>query len=169
MEVVQACVLCLGFHKHLFLLYYQRVCRSQWRALAAARLLRFRVRIPPAAWMSVFCERCVLSGRSLCVGLITRPEESYRLVCLTECDREASTMRRPWPNTGCRARKKKSEVVVNSIQFTKLFFKSTITHMCIPKYHAMKTYRGTVSLIILVVFGGELILCSSHFICKFFG
>ena len=106
MEVVQACVLCLGFHKHLFLLYYQRVCRSQWRALAAARLLRFRVRIPPAAWVSVFCERCVLSGRGLCVGLITRPEESYRLVCLTECDREASTMRRPWPNTGCRARKK---------------------------------------------------------------
>jgi len=27
--------------------------------------------------MSVFCECCVLSGRGLCVGLITRPEESY--------------------------------------------------------------------------------------------
>ena len=30
-------------------------------------------------WMSVFCECCVLPGRGLCVGLITRPEESYRV------------------------------------------------------------------------------------------
>jgi len=29
--------------------------------------------------MPVFCEGCVLSGRGFCVGLITRPEESYRL------------------------------------------------------------------------------------------
>jgi hypothetical protein len=29
--------------------------------------------------MSVCCECCVLSGRGLCDGLITRPEESYRL------------------------------------------------------------------------------------------
>ena len=27
--------------------------------------------------MSVCCECCVLSGRGLCGGLITRPEESY--------------------------------------------------------------------------------------------
>ena len=27
--------------------------------------------------MSVCCECCVLSGRGLCDGLITRPEESY--------------------------------------------------------------------------------------------
>ena len=27
--------------------------------------------------MSVCCECCVLSGRGLCVGSITRPEESY--------------------------------------------------------------------------------------------
>ena len=33
-------------------------------------------------WMSVCCECCVLSGRGLCVGLITRPEESYRLWCV---------------------------------------------------------------------------------------
>jgi len=29
--------------------------------------------------MSVCCKCCVLSGRSLCDELITRPEESYRL------------------------------------------------------------------------------------------
>ena len=27
-------------------------------------------------------ESCVLSGRGLCVGLITRPEETYRLWCV---------------------------------------------------------------------------------------
>jgi hypothetical protein len=27
----------------------------------------------------VSCECCVLSGRGLCVGLITRPEECYRV------------------------------------------------------------------------------------------
>jgi len=36
--------------------------------------------------MSVCCECCVLSGRGLCVGLITRPEESYR-VCVCVCVR----------------------------------------------------------------------------------
>ena len=29
--------------------------------------------------IDVCCECCVLSGRGLCDGLITRPEESYRL------------------------------------------------------------------------------------------
>jgi len=32
---------------------------------------------PTGAWMSVYCECCVLSGRSLCDRLITRPGESY--------------------------------------------------------------------------------------------
>jgi hypothetical protein len=36
----------------------------------------------PAGSMSVCCECCVLSGRGLCVGLITRPEESYRVWCV---------------------------------------------------------------------------------------
>ena len=36
--------------------------------------------------LSVCCESCVFSGRSFCVGLITRPEESYRLWCVVVCD-----------------------------------------------------------------------------------
>jgi hypothetical protein len=61
--------------------------RSQWscglrRGSAAACLLGLWVRIPPGAWMSVSCECCVLSGRGLCDGLITRPEESYRMWCV---------------------------------------------------------------------------------------
>jgi len=35
--------------------------------------------------MSVCCERCVFSGRGLCDGLITRPEESYGCVCCQCC------------------------------------------------------------------------------------
>ena len=50
--------------------------------------------------MSVYCECCVSSGRDLCVGLITSPEESHRLRCVVMCDLETSWMRRPCP-TGC--------------------------------------------------------------------
>jgi hypothetical protein len=53
--------------------------RGLKRRFAVASLLRLWVRIPPGAWMSVFCKCCVLSGRGLFVGLITRSEESYRL------------------------------------------------------------------------------------------
>ena len=45
--------------------------------------------------MSICCECCVLSGRGVCVGLITRPEESCRVWCVVVCDLEASFMRRP--------------------------------------------------------------------------
>jgi len=41
--------------------------------------LGLRVRIPLWVWMSVSCESCMLSGRGLCVGLITRPAELYRV------------------------------------------------------------------------------------------
>ena len=54
--------------------------------------------------MFVCCECCVLSGRGLCDGLITRPGESYRLWCVVVCDQETSTRRkRPWPALGCSA------------------------------------------------------------------
>jgi len=61
--------------------------RSQWprglsRGSAAARLLTLWVRIPPGSWMSVCCECCVLSGRGLCFGLITRSKESCRVWCV---------------------------------------------------------------------------------------
>ena len=48
---------------------------------ADTRLLGLRVRIASRARMPVSCECRVLSGRGLSIGLITRPEESYR-VCL---------------------------------------------------------------------------------------
>ena len=58
------------------------VGRSQWpRGLRCRsmvdRLTGSRVRITPRAYVSVCCECCVLSDKSLCVELLTRPEESY--------------------------------------------------------------------------------------------
>ena len=49
---------------------------------AAARLLGLRVRIPSRAWISVCGEWCVLSSRGICIGLFTRPEDSYRVWCV---------------------------------------------------------------------------------------
>jgi hypothetical protein len=46
--------------------------------------------------MSVVC----LSGRGLCDGLITRPEESYRMCRVIVCDLETSRMRRLKPASG---------------------------------------------------------------------
>jgi hypothetical protein len=67
----------------------------------AARLLGLRVRIPPGIWMSVSCECSVwcqvsASGSSLVQRSPTKCDVS-------ECGREALTMRRPWPTSGCHA------------------------------------------------------------------
>jgi len=57
--------------------------------------------------MFVSCECCVLSGRSLCDELITRQEESTRLLCVVVFDLETSWMRRLWPALGHSTKKKK--------------------------------------------------------------
>jgi len=70
------------------------------RRFSAARLLRFWVWIQPGPWMFVCCECCVLSGRRLCDGFITRPEESCRLWRVVVCDQETPQTRRLKPATG---------------------------------------------------------------------
>jgi len=59
--------------------------RAVCRGTAAARLLELQLRISTGVWMFVCCERCVLSDRFLCVGLITHPDESYRVWCVWVC------------------------------------------------------------------------------------
>jgi hypothetical protein len=49
--------------------------------------------------MSVCCECCVLSGRGLCVGLIIRPEESYRLCECVWVRSLGLTMRKPYSSS----------------------------------------------------------------------
>jgi hypothetical protein len=60
--------------------------RSQWprglRRGSAAALLAGIVGSNPAGGIDDCCECCVLSGRGLCVGPITRPEESDKVRCL---------------------------------------------------------------------------------------
>ena len=48
----------------------------------------------------------MLSGIGLCDGLITCPEESYRLWCVVVCDLETSRERGPWTAMGRSATKK---------------------------------------------------------------
>ena len=50
--------------------------------------------------MFVCCECCVLSDRGLRDGLITCPEESYRLWLVVVCDQETSKTRRLKSATG---------------------------------------------------------------------
>ena len=57
-------------------------------------LLGLRVRISPVAYVFVFYECCVLLSRGLYEGPFPCPEESYRTRGVSECDREASMLRR---------------------------------------------------------------------------
>ena len=70
------------------------------RRSAVAHPLRSWSRFRPWASMFICCECCMLPGTGPCDGLITRPEEPYRLCCVVVCDLETSRMRRPWPTLG---------------------------------------------------------------------
>ena len=83
--------------------------RSQWprevrRGSVAARLLGLRVRKPPEAWMSVSCQYCMLPGRGLCDWLIARPEDSYRVWCVSVIAKPGKG--RPWPRFGSNHQKR---------------------------------------------------------------
>jgi hypothetical protein len=104
-------------------------CRSQSprglrRRSTAARPLRLWVRISPGTSMFVCCECCVLSVTGLCDGLITRPEESYRLWRVVVYDQETSRVRRlkarygAVKNTttmGCNAKKKRTRTACHDV------------------------------------------------------
>ena len=60
--------------------------------------------------MSVSCEGCVLSGTCLCIGLIIRPEDSYRVWCVSECDR--GTSQRSTGPLGLSSHGKKSDKII---------------------------------------------------------
>ena len=56
--------------------------RAVYKAWVCGRSLAGVVGTNPVGGMDVSCECCVLSGRSLCVWLATRPEKSYRVWCV---------------------------------------------------------------------------------------
>ena len=98
--------------------------------------MRFGVRIPSEAWMSVRCECCVLSGRGLCDGLITRPEEYYRLWCVVVCDLETSRMRRSWHNEGCCSKRKEKKGIKTFLCLQCVIFPK---HVWLPHPYKVKT------------------------------
>jgi hypothetical protein len=75
--------------------------RHQWpcslrRGSGAAGLLGLRVRIPSGERMSVSCECWVLSGR-ISGSNWSLVQRSPTECGVSECDREVSILRRPWP------------------------------------------------------------------------
>ena len=83
----------------------REVGRLQWahglgHGPAAACILGLQRRIPLGTLTSVFCECCVLSGIDPYVGLITRPEEPYRVWCVIVWEWSLE-LRRSWPTRAC--------------------------------------------------------------------
>ena len=118
------------------------------RGSAASRLLWFRIRIPPAAWVSVPCECCVLSGRGLCVGLITRPEESYRVWCVWVWSWSLSNEEAlaHW-GLSCRGKKKDMYILTHPHTYTRTYI-----------YIYIYTHTHTYSYILFVT-GARIVPC----------
>ena len=137
---------------YIYKYVYIYICLSQWPLVlrhgsTAARLQRLWVRMPPEAWMFVCCECCVLSGRGLCDGLITRPEESFRLCCVVVCDLESSRMRRAWPALGRSTTGKKKYIVKQSNKIKGLDRPWWYQEVGAPRFHDthhMKVVRSAL-------------------------
>jgi hypothetical protein len=121
----------------ILLVGYTSWPRDRRRASAAACLLGLRFRIPPGAWMSFSCECCLLSSRGLASSLSL--VQRGRTDCgVFKCDRETSTMRRPWPSRGCCAMEKK-----NTLSDTHAACVATTLALCIKKRIAPGSKMGT--------------------------
>jgi hypothetical protein len=77
------------------------ISRSRWqrrlmRGSAVARLLGLQVWISPGPWIS-FCCRYKSLHRADYLSRGDLPS----VVCLSECNRESSIRRKPWPTGGC--------------------------------------------------------------------
>jgi hypothetical protein len=89
----------------------------------------------------------VLSGRSLCEGLITRPEKRYRLWRVVACDQETLNTRRLKPDTelwkynpmGCTPGKQTNNNPAVVFTSRMLNFSNTISRFALPPYLYTKT------------------------------
>ena len=94
----------LGLHINSYFFQAISVAACLRRGSAAAHLLVLRVRIPPIAYKSVVSAVCchVEVSTSGCSLVQKSPTECG----VSECDHEATIMRRPWPTRDCYAPKK---------------------------------------------------------------
>ena len=74
--------------------YTRRAVWTLVRGRSPAGIVCSNLTVGHDVCLSVECR--VSSGTGLCVGPITHPEESHRVWCV--CERDASIMRRQWPN-----------------------------------------------------------------------
>jgi hypothetical protein len=126
--------------------------------------------------MSVSWECCVLSGRGLCDGLITRPRESYRVWCV--CDGEALTKRRPWPTSAVQPLKKYTLNLTSTVRCTIYCTNTTYLYIDLTVVNPCRKNAGRVSEVInnCVVFRWFVIIYNLradiyiyiyiHFVCR---
>jgi hypothetical protein len=100
----------VGIHIHKYIYEYIHgpvLVAARSEVWASGRSLVGIAGSNPAAGMNVLSlvECCVLSGRSLCNGLITRSEESYQLWRVIVCNQETSYSR-PRSTTADETREK---------------------------------------------------------------
>jgi hypothetical protein len=77
--------------------------------------------------MSVSCECCVLSGRGLCDELVPRPEESYRVWCVSSVIVKHRNTRLPRPPRDCRVIGKNCLIISLHFLFS-AHYKEVIPH-----------------------------------------
>jgi hypothetical protein len=84
--------------------------RSLKREFAVFRFLELRIRIPPVAWLPVSCECCVCCQVEVSASGWSLVQRSPTECGVSEYDREASIMRRPWPIRDCCAIGKRKQL-----------------------------------------------------------
>jgi hypothetical protein len=94
----------------------------------------------------------VFSSRGLCDGLITRPEESYRLRCVVVCDKETSKTRRLKPATGLW-KIQPHWVVTPGKQTTNSAIRLSLT--CLDLYCALRCQLLTIYVFCLLIDFGD--------------
>ena len=109
---------------------------TQWprglrRGSVAAHLLAWRVRITPGTWMSLVSGVCCQV--EVCASGWSFVQRSPADCDVSECDREASIMRKPWPTRGCRAIKKLRKILLKVI-FTSYGRLLKCTLACVREY-----------------------------------
>ena len=92
------------YSRYILCAWNENLCRWLYGlrcGSAVAHLQGLRFRIPPWAWMSLSCECWMLSERDVSASGRSLVQKSPTECDLSECDGEASIMRRSCPTRGC--------------------------------------------------------------------
>jgi hypothetical protein len=123
---------------------------KQYKNGSKVKKTRTEKKIPPGAWMFVSCEWCVLlSGTGLCDEPIPRPEESYRLCCVSQCDQKKLQTRHWNGKTGVarrgRLKKKLPTVSHKSEPYVQWKYSMLGIFKIKPSPHTVRPHRKLAS------------------------